>query len=502
MIIRKYLRVIFFVLSMGINFNFSSAVFAQNTPVVEKPIEVILGIDKITKLDFSPNPQIQVGNESILRITMIPQKREITFTGLKPGKTSVTLRNNVGDVKGKFLVTVTANDQSRIVKELKDFLGDVEGLEIGIKGETVYIGGNIIVPNDIGRVATVMNQEKFGDVLFLVELSPQTERLVARKMQEEIQKSQLPDVTVRVVNHTYWLEGIVNSEGKKRQAEDIAKAFYPDKIASLAERTRQVVQAVKPAIQNFIQVNEKSQPPPLDKLIKITAQFVELTKDYSKTFGFKWTPLLSNGSGEINIGKTGSGGVTTRSEGTLSGTISNLFPKLNSAKQAGYARVVQSGVVVVKDKKDGLISKNETRRFSLGAGEFAQAQSADAQFRVEVRPEVLQDEKVNLALNITVSTNIGANPPATQGNNIKTELIVKSKDSAVVGGIVINKSTTDYDKLPPDEVENASPLFNFVRGKAFSNTKSQFVVFVTPEIVESATSGTDDIKRKFRRRRR
>jgi pilus assembly protein CpaC len=119
-----------------------------------------------------------------------------------------------------------------------------------------------------------------------------------------------------------------------------------------------------------------------------------------------------------------------------------------------------------------------------------------------VKPEVLQDEKVNLTLNITVSTNIGADPPATQSNTLKTEIIVKSKDSAVVGGIVINKSSTDYDKLPPDEVENASPLFNFVRGKAFSNSKSQFVVFVTPEIVESATGGTDDIKRKFRRRRR
>jgi pilus assembly protein CpaC len=79
---------------------------------------------------------------------------------------------------------------------------------------------------------------------------------------------------------------------------------------------------------------------------------------------------------------------------------------------------------------------------------------------------------------------------------------VKSKESAVIGGIVINKSSTDYDKIAPDEVEDASPLFNFIRSKAFANSKSQFVVFVTPEIVESASTGTEDIKRKFRRRRR
>ncbi len=490
--ISKLTPFLFFIISLS--------VFSQG--VQEKPVEVILGIDKIEKLNFAPNPQVQIGDESLLRITMIPQKREITFTGLKPGKTSVTLRNNVGDVKAKYLITITANDQSRLVKELKDFIGDVEGLEIGIKGETIYVGGEIIVPQEIGRVVKVLNQEKFGEVLFLVELSPQTERLVARKMQEEIQKNQLPNVTVRVVNHTYWLEGIVNSEGKKRRAEDIAKAFYPDRIASLAERTQQIVQAQKPAIQNFIQVNAKSEPPPLEKLIKITAQFVELTKDYSKTFGFKWTPLVSNGSGTISVGRTQDGGVTTRSDGTLSGTISNLFPKLNAARQAGYARVVQSGVVLVKDKKNGSINKTDTRRFSLGSGEFAQAQEATATFNVKVKPEVLQEERINMELNVTISTNIGTSPPSTQSNNVTTEVIVKSKESAVIGGIVVNKSSTDYDKIPPDEIEGSSPLFNFIRSKAFSNSKSQFVVFVTPEIVESASAGTEDIKKKFRRRRR
>ena len=388
---------------------FSVAIAAQ--AVKEKSIEVILGIDKIEKLNFSPNPQIQVGDESFVRITMIPQKREITFTGLKPGKTSVTLRNNVGDIKAKYLVTITANDQSRLVKELKGFLGNIEGLEIGIEEGTVYVGGDIIVPDDIGRVVKVLNQEKFANVLFLVDLSPQTERLFARQMQEEIHKNQLPDVTVRVFNHSYWLEGIVNSEQKKRMAEEIAKAAYPDKIASLAERTQQIIKVTKPAIQNFIQVNAKKRPPPLAKLIKITAQFVELTKDYSKTFGFKWTPLVANSSGTINFGRTESGGVTTNSNETLSGTISNLFPKLNSARQAGYARVIQSGVVLVKDKKNGSINKTQTQRFSLGSGEFSQAQEASASFSVKVKPEVLQEEKVNMELNITISTNTGTNPP-------------------------------------------------------------------------------------------
>ena len=107
-----------------------------------------------------------------------------------------------------------------------------------------------------------------------------------------------------------------------------------------------------------------------------------------------------------------------------------------------------------------------------------------------------------MKIGVNVSTNVGSDPPSTQANNISTEIVVKSKESAVVGGIVVDKTSTDYDKLPPDEVEGSSPLFNFIRSKNYTNSKTQFVVFVTPEIIESASTGADEIKRKFRRRRR
>lgn len=498
---KSFLKFFFYFLG-GLWLSFGA--FAQApAEVKEKPIDIILGIDKVLKLDFTPNTQVQIGNESLLQRTVIPQKREITLTGQKPGKTSVIIRDNVGDIRAKYLVTITSNDQSKLVKELKDFIGDVEGLEIGVKGETVYVGGNIIVPNDIGRVVKVLSQPKFDGVLFLVELSPQTERLVARKMQDEIQKNGgLNNVTVRVVNHIYWLEGIVTSDGAKKRAEEIAKAFYPDRIATLAERTDQVRQASKASIYNFIQVNAKSQPQPIPKLVKVTAQFVELTKDFTRTFGFKWTPLLSNGSGQINFGKTNNGTVTTQSSGTLSGTISNLFPKLNSAKQAGYARVVQSGIVVVKDNVQGKITKSDTRKFALGSGQFTQAATSNASFSVTVKPNILQDEKINMKIGVTVSSIVGGNAAATQENSVSTELVVKSKDSAVVGGIVVNKTSTDYNKVPSDQVQNASPLFSFIRSKALASSKTQFVVFVTPEIIESASGSTEEIKKKFRRRAR
>ena len=169
-------------------FMLSFNVFAQPAAgPPEKNIEVVLGIDSIEKLDFAPSTKVQVGNESILTYQLIPSKREeLTFKGLKPGKTSVTVRNTVGDIKADSWSQLRPSDQSKVVKELKDFLGDVEGLEIGVKGDYVYVGGKGVVPADIGKVVVIL--DKYPDVIRLVELSPQTQKLLQRRCKMKFKK--------------------------------------------------------------------------------------------------------------------------------------------------------------------------------------------------------------------------------------------------------------------------------------------------------------------------
>ena len=267
----------------------------------------------------------------------------------------------------------------------------------------------------------MINQKKFQNVLFLVEVSAQTQRLIARKMQEEIQKSGLRDVTVRVVSKSFWLEGVVSSDAERLLAEEIAKAFFPNQLPSLAERTDSVKTAVKSPIKNFISKKYKEKPPDIPKLLKITAQFVELSKNYKKTFGFKWQPLLSNGQGSLTFGRTNQGDVTTRSSNTLVGTISNLFPKLSSAKANGHARVIQSGVLLVQNNKQANIKTSEKIPFSLGSGEFQNAQDAFAKFDLTVKPNILAQEKINLDIGLTISS-VNGQPPRTLENSIKNGL--------------------------------------------------------------------------------
>lgn len=482
----------------------ASASAGAATPVVEKELEVAMGIDAIEKVDFDYSTKMVIGAEQLLKLILVPQKREIIFRGLKPGRTTVTIRDNLGDVRLRYTVVITATGKSNVVAELRDLIGDVEGLDIGIRGGKVYVGGEIVVPDDIGRVSKVL--ASYPEVLSIIELSPQTQRIIAKKMSDELARNNLKDVSVRIVNKTYWLEGVVSSDGKKKLAMSIATAYLPPKIATLSSGDQRYATAEQPEIIDFIAVNEKKEPQPAPKMVKITTQFVELAKNYGKVFAFKWAPLMGEDNSQIQFGQTSSGNVTSTSSGTLSAAISNLFPKLNAAKSAGYARVIQSGMVITRDTKEATIKKITSTPFAVGTGEFTKASQANVGLTMNVTPKILEQEKIELALNLSVSLTVGNSAQVTTDNSINTNLVIKSKESAAIGGIVQNQSATEYDKDDPAPInaqagqQVATPLFRLLRSKNYSTTKSQYVMFVTPEIIESASVGTEEIRKKFRRR--
>lgn len=504
MAVRLIILVLSFVMISRSTLAQTSAVSSSPNPVVEKELEVAMGIDAIEKVDFDYSTKMSIGSEALLKLILVPQKREIIFKGLKPGRTTVTVRDTLGDVRLRYTVVITATGKSNVVAELRELIGDVEGLDIGIRGGKVIVSGDIVVPDDIGRVSKVL--ASYPEVLSLIELSPQTQRIISRKMSDELARNNLKDVSVRVVNKTYWLEGVVSSQGKKDLAMSIAKAYLPPKIASLSTGDQRFSTAEQPEIIDFIAINEKKEPQPAPKMVKITSQFVELAKSYGKVFAFKWAPLMGEDASQIQFGQTASGNVTSTSSGTLSATISNLFPKLNAAKSAGYARIIQSGMVITRDTKEATITKSTETPFAVGTGEFTKAASATVGLNMKVAPRILEQEKIELAVNMSVNIQAGSDATIVTSNSISTNLVIKSKESAAIGGVVQNQSNTDYDKSDPAPQsaeaggQAATPLFRLLRSKNYTTTKSQYVIFLTPEIIESASVGTEEIRKKFRRR--
>lgn len=62
-------------------------------------VEIKKGRDRMFKLNFKPSAKVQVSDTRIVNYLLIPNRKEITFTGINPGVTNVRLRGLDGEVK-------------------------------------------------------------------------------------------------------------------------------------------------------------------------------------------------------------------------------------------------------------------------------------------------------------------------------------------------------------------------------------------------------------------
>jgi pilus assembly protein CpaC len=469
------------------------------------------GEDKTVDVDFDVNSgtnAITIGNPTLLTTTLVKlgEKRQIVFKPLKAGETTVTVRDAEGTIRIIFLARVTGSNLLRVAGEVRSLLRDIEGIDIRIVGPKVIIDGEVLVPADYGRIYMVTTDKTYSDfILNLATLSPLALQVLAKRMQDDI-NTFAPNVRTRVVNGLIFLEGQVESKVHADRAAKIATLYLPDvKPAGQLDRDPTALRAQpRQLVQNFIVINEPPKKKEV-KLVRITVHFVELSKDYTKLFGFKWQPGFTSDP-QIAIGQTGAGGAGA-SGLSASGTISSLIPKLNSLQNSGYARILKTGTVVVKSGEPASLTEQTEIPFAVSGGNGNVASSsAKVGLEVAVTPQILgQTEDISMELKMNqislVGRNIAGTAPQTASHKVDTRLYVKSGESAAVAGVTSADVGTDFNKDDPNSggfEQGTSPLFTLLRSKNYHKKKSQFVIFVTPQIIDNASEGTEDLKKNFR----
>lgn len=483
----------------------------QESEADRRKLLLTSGEDKAVDVDFdlaSANA-VTVGNPKVVITTLVKigDKRQLVFKPLSKGETNVTIRDQNGDIKLIFQVRVTDSNLLRVAGEVRDLLRDIEGLDIRVVGSKVVVDGELITPNDYGRLLTVLSDPAYGaTVLNLAQLSPKALSLIAKRIQQDI-NSFAANVTTRVVNGVIFLEGTVDNDSQDRRAREIATIYLPPvRPNTLIENQKEVkINPIRPLIQDFLVINP---PPPKknEKLVRVTFHFVELSKDYDKLFGFKWEPGFTTDP-QISVG-SGTNGGAAASGTSFTGTISSLFPKLQSAQKAGYARLLRTGTVVVRSGQPAAIEEQTAFPFSQ-AGQNGQVNAGAEQvgLKVGVTPSILgQSEDISMDIKVTQSNVVGREPatggrPVTSSHHVETKIYVKSTESAAIAGVNSSDIGTDFNKddpAPGSFQGTTGPLFTLLHSKNYRKKKAQYVIFVTPQIIENASEGTEDLKRNFR----
>jgi pilus assembly protein CpaC len=228
---------------------------------------------------------------------------------------------------------------------------------------------------------------------------------------------------------------------------------------------------------------------------------VELQKDYDKSFKFQWMPSLKDDSGvqfSSNNQNAGGGLVTS-----ITGTINNLLPSLNFAKAHGFARVLKSSTMIVEEGNPGIIRSITRIPYSV-QNQYGQLSTAfeEAGIDTNITPKLVNAKSDRIAMTVVFSLKslIGQTEkgPLVSNNTIQTRVTVRSNQSAAIGGLVGNDSSTAFNRLPSGYSKQTNPLLSLYASKQFQHNQSQFVVFITPIILNSASEGSDEIKKKFR----
>lgn len=491
----------------------------QEMKADQRSLLLTVGEQKTIDLDFAPPSDaeekgrgILVGNPDLVlaRTVRMGDQYQLLLIPKKAGDTKITMRDQFGTIQLVLNTKVTGSNLLRVAEEFKELLADIEGVQIRVVGQKVVIDGEILVPADYGRLLTVITDPSYTDlVLNLATVSPLGLQIIAKKIQEDV-TGFAPNVTTRVVNGIIFLEGSVDNLEQRDRTAEVALLYIPELFPGPQLEKDPTVRrlAGRSLIKNFIRVNPA---PPLGKddrkLVRITVHFVELAKDYSRLFGFKWEPGFRS-EGSLSIGGSQQGGAGA-SGSSFSGTISSLLPKLQSAQAAGYARVLKTGTLITQSGKPATLEEQTSFPILTPGpqGQLVSSGSVPVGLSVAVTPQILsQSEDVQLELNLNQINLVGRAPaagsaPVTATHKVTTKIYVKANESAAVAGVVSTDAGTDFNKDDPKQgefAEGAEPLFTMHRSKNFRKKKSQFVIFVTPQIVENASDGTEEMRKNLR----
>jgi pilus assembly protein CpaC len=483
------LAALILILSLGM-----VTVHAQEDPHGRKYLTLYMGIQHQEVLSHLPPGSEFFGDfRNIVDAEVDREKKTLRFTPKRPGLVTMTVHDRKGEKLFEYRIEVRASELTKVVREVRALLADIEGITIKIVNNKVIIDGKVLMPEDLNRIYVVMAQYD-GRVASFAEVSPIAQQKVAEHIEKHINN---PDIEVRAVNGKFILKGIANDDDERTKAVIIAKTYLPAPVMSEAEQKGVVKKRKEEQVINLLAIRA---PPPKepDKLIQLVVHYVEMSKKYLNSNSFRWSPALQDNT-EVAFTKdtrTNNDGIVAE----ISGVISNLLPKLNVARSHGHARILESTSVTTKSGEVGMV-KSLTNIPYVAQAETgfnpAATRFEPVGITTTIKPTIENPRSDVILLDTTVevkallgNTDAG---PQTSENVVKSIINVRSGQSAAIGGLIQNNSTTEYN---PDS--NPDAIVNLYAARSFNRNKTQFVVFVTPIIKSSASAGSEKIKRKFR----
>jgi type IV pilus assembly protein PilQ len=316
------------------------------------------------------------------------------------------------------------------------------------------------------------------------EETQRQEAIAARQKSEEQEKALEPLVTEYIpVNY---------SDAKKDIEPHVSKILTPNrgKISVDARTNQLIITDTQAKIdQAFELINRLDTVTPQ---IMIEAKVVEVTKEFSRSFGINWN--LSNASDttsgfvddfSVSVNKSGVSGDFSFF-GLFGSSVSALNAKLAASEEQGDVRIVSSPRILTLDNKKAMIKQGQQYAYQeVNAEGTAGVAFKDIDLLLEVTPHVTPDNRISMNVRLTKNdvgpeNTLGA--PSLVTNEAETELLVNNNDTVVIGGVIKSTQSQDTDGAP--FLTNLPGLGYLFGTKAKVDNRNELLIFLTPSIVQ------------------
>ncbi len=100
---------------------------------------------------------------------------------------------------------------------------------------------------------------------------------------------------------------------------------------------------------------------------------------------------------------------------------------------------------------------------------------------LKVTPQISNIGTVRLKLDVSRTSSAGGSDGATDDRTVSTEVIVKSGDTAVIGGVFQSDIVKSKQGVPG--LKDVPILGTFFKGESEQNQKTELMIFVTPKVI-------------------
>jgi len=467
------------------------ASFALVAPAYAQPIAAIsLPSGRSTTIEAPGLTRVAVGDGRIAGVVPVGTS-QVIVNAKAPGHTTLLVWTNGG--RREYDVTVTEQTLDDLAVMLRSTIGDA-GVSVEPVGRALVVRGTVADQSRFGRIADVLGRfalyaknQKYDIVNAVTVEQP------LGALQGEIAR----ETGARDVRVDYDNKGNVMVSGRVRDraaAETVlqrVRALAGANLGVDGKLIDRLVLDVTQQVDTHVYILEVDRTALTQLGVRLQSAAVDSTGNVS--YGDPFFPIFDN------PGATGPNGQTTPSQATSHGlnVIAGRFiraaflaPTIDALVRNGNARVLSAPELVSMPGSEAKFLVGGEVPFIVASGLGAvNVQFKEYGVRLNVTPTILPDGGVDSKITPEVSdldfqngiTAGGIALPSFRTSRITTDVVTKSGESIVMGGLLRRQETRNIDKIPG--LGDLPILGKLFRSTRYQKSETDVVFVMTPEVI-------------------